>query len=211
VPIVAIVASGGRAIPVVALNYSLFVWGVYMVAEAAVTLLIPRRTLLRRALVSLAVAASLLLIALPFGRVLLNTYSAVATRLAGIAATDPSHDNPGAIRDAVPIAQAAASESDPLSLLNLGSAQYYEAQEWKEQTGSVERYGDAIKTYTSAINASPQGSPVRALAHYNLALAYLGFGDRELARQNFQAAQQICLLPNNLGDTTCLNIREQLK
>jgi hypothetical protein len=209
-PIIAFVVSGGRAIPVVALNYSLLVWGVYMVAEAAVTLLIPRRTLLRRALVTLAVAVSLLLIALPFGRALLNSYSAVATRLAGIAATDPRNGDSSAIPAAVPIAQAAASEGDPLSLLNLGSAQYYDAQEWKEQTGSVDRYGAAIATYSRAVAASPAGSPVQALALYNRALAYLGSGDDRSALQDFRRAQDTCRLPHNLGDSTCLNIRQQL-
>lgn len=209
-PIVAFFVSGGRAIPVAALNYSLLVWGVYMVAEALVTLLMPRRALLRRVVVSLAVLAALALVALPFQRLFLNTYSSVATRLAGIAATAPGTISAGAIPAALEASEAAASDADPLSLLNLGSAQYYDAKAWHDDTGGVERYQAAIATYSRAIDAAPADSPLQALAHYNRALAYLGARDREHTLQDFQAAQQICRLPANLEDLSCINIRQQL-
>jgi len=209
-PIVAFFVSGGAAIPIVALNYSLLVWGVYMVAEAEVTLLIPRMALLRRVIVSLAVLAALLLIALPFQQVFLNAYSSVATRLAGIAATSPTSVGSSAIPDAIKAGEDAASDADPLSLLNLGSAQYYDAKEWQENGGGAVRYQAAIETSGRAIAAAPPNSPLQALAYYNRALAYLGSGDRARTLQDFQRAQEICRLPPSANDTSCVNVRQQL-
>ena len=214
VPIIAFLVSGGKALPIAALNYSLLVWGAYMVAEAAVTLLIPRHALLRRVAVGLVVLATFLATALPFGRVVVNAYSGAATRLAGIAATDPNDSiSPSAFPTALEAGQiaAAATATDPLSLLNLGSAQYYDAQEWREGGNGTGRYADAIATYTRAIAAAPANSPLQALLYYNRALAYRGWGDQERTLRDSGRAQEICGLAPNADDPNCVNIRQQLQ
>ncbi|MBC8077313.1 MAG: hypothetical protein H7Y32_14650, partial [Chloroflexales bacterium] len=209
-PIVAFLISGGRAIALPALNYSLLVWGVYMVAEAVVTLLLPRQALLRRVVVSLAVLSILLAIALPFYQVYSSTYTNAAVRRAGQASNAGGIAPASVISEGVEAAQAPAASGDPLALLELGKIEFYAAQEWEKRGGGNERYQQAIATFDRAIAAAEPNSLTLALIYSNRALAYSRIGDQARTLRDANIALEICRLPRNVDDNNCVDIRKEV-
>jgi hypothetical protein len=197
-----------------ALNYGLLLWGVYVVAEVLVTLLIPRRVLLRRVLVALAALGTMALLFRPVVGDFLEGYAAAATRLAGIESAERpgSPEHAAAASEAVQAgAAAAASDQDVRSQLNLGSALFYSASYWASRGEGNEGYAAAIKSFSGAIQSAPAGSAIQALAYYNRSLAYTEYGDLNRAAADRDIALGLCAAPALSNDGTCAAIIQHVQ
>ncbi|MFV9507736.1 MAG: hypothetical protein AB4911_24560 [Oscillochloridaceae bacterium umkhey_bin13] len=162
-------------IPVAALNYSMLVWGAYLLAEGIVALVAPGKWPLRLAATTLTVLLALALVATPAQAQLrwLEGYIARVQVEQGTMAASPSCEAAAAARNL---------GGDPFST-------------WAIQGDCASASGDwsrAADYYAAAAQAARPGSGEQALAFYNLAVAAEAAGDTQLAQQARISYEQIC-------------------
>ncbi len=171
---------GGRLIPVEALNYSTFVWGAYVLAEALAALAAPGRRAVRLAAVTATTALALALVATPALAHFrwLEGYIARKQVESGVMAAAASC---GAAE------QARALGDDPYST-------------WAIQADCAAAVGDwttAARYYRAAAESAPNGSSDQALALYNLWVAAGRTNDHNLRAQAIEAYRSVCAgIPN---------------
>ncbi len=169
------VLAGGGLIRVEALRYALILWGAAVLADALVATLLPRRRLLRLGAVAAAVALSLVWI----GRPALAHYHWLEGSLARAQVQN------GATAAVLHCAAAATARE-------LGASAYATLLVQADCAGHAGDWTAAARYYLWAVQAAPEGSSRRALAHYNLAVAAGYLGDPSTLIQASGAYQQIC-------------------
>ncbi len=165
----------GRLIPVEALNYGTFVWGVYVLAEALTAIAAPGRRALRLAAVPIATLLALALVAQPAlaHYKWLESYIARKQVEAGVMSSASSCSA---------AEQARAMGGDAYST-------------WAIQGDCAAAAGDweaAARYYLAAAEAAAPGSDQRALALYNLWIVSGNTGDDQLRAGAFTALTQTC-------------------
>lgn len=173
-PVLLYLLSGGQALSVDALNYSTFVWGAYVLAEALAFLLAPGRRQVRLVTVSMATLVALLIVALPaFSHFRwLEGYIARKQVVEGNIAAAPSCGAAG---------EARTFGGDPYSTYLIQGDCAAQAGNW----------ADAAMYYARAAEAAQPNSPERALALYNLSLAAAYLGNQQSSGAAAQDYQQI--------------------
>ncbi|NTU84143.1 MAG: hypothetical protein HGA45_33040, partial [Chloroflexales bacterium] len=167
--------TGGQAIRVAALNYSTFVWGAYVLAEAAAALIAPGRRAVRLAVVSATTLLALALVAQPALAHYrwLEGYIARKQVQSGIMTSAPSCDAAAKARDL---------GADPYSTWAIQADCAASQRDWAL---GVEYYGKAFE-------AAPDGSGEQALALYNLSVAANQAGNTGLAAIADKARGRLC-------------------
>lgn len=158
-----------------ALNYAIFVWGVYVLAEALMAMAAPRNRPLRIGVVAFTTLLALLLVAQPA----LAHYR----WLEGYVARKQVQG--GALASA-PSCAAAASARD------LGSSPWETYLIQGDCAAELRDWGAAAEYYVAAARGAPAGSGEQALALYNLAVMADYLGNAELYRQATEAYMGIC-------------------
>ncbi len=167
--------AGGGLIRVEALRYTLVVWGAAVLADVLVATLLPGRRMLRLVAVAAVVALSLAWI----GRPALAHYYWLEGALARAQVQNGT-------TAAVAHCAAAATARE------LGAGAYTTLLVQADCAGYAGDWTTAARYYLWAVQAAPEGSSRRALAHYNLAVAASYLGDRSTLTQANGAYQQIC-------------------
>lgn len=192
-PVLAYVISGGKIIPEVkALNYGLFIWGSYLLAEGLAAALAPGRRMLRLGLVAAALLTAIAMVAVPAygsyqwlvaytakGQVTSAPASATAEAVAGCGAAEQARDL-GADSFTSFLFQ-----GDCAAALASGFAQQGAA------AAAQRSWADAAGYYAEAFaHAGIPGEQVLAL--YNLSRVAERAGDRDLAEAARVRYFQIC-------------------
>jgi hypothetical protein len=175
VPAAGYLLTGGSFLRVTALNLALFVWGVYVLAEALMAIIAPRRRLLRVGVVVFTTLLALALVAQPAlahynwlqGYVARKQVQAGATAAAGACSAAAN-------------ARALGSAAFETYLIQADCAA--ELREWEQAAGFYLR---------AAETAAPQ-SGEQALALYNLAVMADYLGNPQLYQQARDAYRAIC-------------------
>jgi hypothetical protein len=181
-PVLLYIVSAGRALSIDALNYSTFVWGVYVLSEALVARFMSTLRGLRLPLVVLATLLALLVVARP-------AYAAYRWQV--------GYTAKGQISDAIAVGSAPTSTSetscstgaadalalgnDPFSTYMIQGDCAAVGGDWKESSGYYQQAADS---------ASP-GSGEQALALYNFWNATRRF-DRSQSAAALKQLNQLC-------------------
>lgn len=184
--------GGGQALPIDALNYSTFVWGVYVLAEALVALLLAQRPQLRLPVVVGSTLLALLIVALPasanFGWVVAN-----ATRAQVVESADAGALPPGAITstpaDCVSAVNAQAIGVDAAAAYLLQGDCYAADGQWEQ----------AAELYWQAAQSAAPGSGEQALAYHNLWRTAREAGDERTAAEARRRYDEICAASRSAG------------
>ena len=174
-PVLAYLLTGGQIIRVDALNYAIFVWGAYVLAEALTAMVAPRSRAIRVGFVALATILALAFVARPtFAHYRwLEGYVARKQVQSGAMASASSCSAAGQARD-----------------LGADSFETYMIQ--GDCASELANWGRAAEYYFQAVNSAAQGSAEQAIALYNLSVA-LSYTDNDRAFQQAVAAfNQLC-------------------
>jgi tetratricopeptide (TPR) repeat protein len=166
---------GDRLIRVEALNYALFVWGAYVLAEALVAMAAPGRRALRIAVVLAATLLAMAIVARPA----LANYRWLESYVAR------KQVQSGAIESATSCF--AANEAR-----ELGANAYQTYMVQGDCASELGDWAEAADYYLQAARAAPDGSSDQALALYNLAVALSYTGDRGSYNQALDLFEQSC-------------------
>jgi hypothetical protein len=179
------VVGGGRALPIDALNYSTFIWGAYVLAEALVALFLAQRPQLRLPVVIGTTLLALLIVAAPayanFGWVVAN-----ATRTQVVENADAGALPPGAITstpaDCVAAVSAQAIGVDTAVAYLLQGDCYAADRQWEQ----------AANFYWQAAQTAAPGSGEQALAYHNLWRTAREAGNERTAAEARRLYDEIC-------------------
>lgn len=174
-PMLGYLLTGGRLIRVESLNYSTFVWGAYVLAEALVAIFTPGRRQLRIAIVTASTLLALLVVAQPVAAQYRWLESYVARKQVQSGAVD-SAASCGAAADA--------------RILGADSFATYMIQ--GDCAAQLQQWEQAARFYLQAAEAAPEGSGERALAVYNLAVALSYTSNDALYREAVATYREIC-------------------
>lgn len=169
------VLAGDQLVRIEALRYGLAVWGTTVLADALVSTLLPGRRILRLGAVGAAVVLSLLWM----GRPALAHYYWLEGSLARAQVQNGT-------------TAAAAHCTAAATARELGANAYATLLVQADCAGYTGDWTTAARYYLWAVQAAPEGSSRRALAHYNLAVAAGYLGDHSTLTQASGAYQQIC-------------------
>lgn len=196
----------GSAFPVAIVNISTFIWGVYMLGEACVALIIPSRKALRTVVVGLLLVISLI-VSIPHVVIIFNET---------LSRTTVSH-----VQETLtlPEVMGGAPSNELMETAKNGFEAAFEARTRGGEPYSsyisqgnnaliISQYEDAANSYRQAVEAAPPDSPEQALAYHNLALAYQKAGDAEAARRAFEQSGDICAQRGLALDPACRQISQ---
>jgi tetratricopeptide (TPR) repeat protein len=158
-----------------ALNQAIFVWGVYVLAEALMALAAPRRRGLRIFVVAVTTLLALLLVARPA----LAHYRWLESYVAR------KQVQSGVVASADSCAAAASARS-------LGSAPADTYLIQGDCAAAVGDWAQAAEFYLQAARNAPPGSSNQALALYNLSVATAYTGNAQLSDQSAQTFFELC-------------------
>jgi tetratricopeptide (TPR) repeat protein len=174
-PIMNYVLAGDRLIRIDALNFALFVWGVYVLAEALVALIAPGRGALRIALVTTAALVAIIFMARPALANYRWLESYVARKQVQSGATE-----------------SASSCSAATEARDLGASAFETYMIQGDCASELGQWRQAAEYYFQAANVAPRGSGDQALALYNLSVALSYTDDRRAYQQALGLYQQLC-------------------
>lgn len=167
--------TGGNLLRINALNHALFVWGVYVLAEALVALAAPRNRGLRIGVVTTATVLALAFVAQPA----LAHYQWLESYVARKQLQEGAVESASSCSAA---ANARALGSDAFETYMIQGDCASELRDWRQ----------AANYYLQAAQSAEPRSGERALALYNLAVAANFLNDRQVYRQAVEAYQTIC-------------------
>lgn len=201
--------SGGKAIPEIdALNYSIFIWGAYILAEALVAMLIPERRRLRLFLVGATVILAVAVSALPAYGSYQWFVAYTAKGQVGGAPTAPAQAAETAASCDLAAEQARALGADIFSTyLFQGDCAVGEAHALTDRgdlNGAARKWREAAGHYNNALNAATTPSQ-QVLALYNIEQAAQNAGDRNTADSAQGLYRRLCAGPAQ-GQAICAQI-----
>jgi tetratricopeptide (TPR) repeat protein len=181
-PVLLYLISGGHALSIDELNYSTFVWGVYVVCEAALARFLPGRRDVRLAVVIVMPLLAVLLVAQP-------AYASYRWRV--------GYTAKGQVADAAAVGAAPTGVSEVNCAAagdarNLGNDPYSTYMIQGDCAAVMGDWQEAVGYYRAAVDLTPADSSERALALYNLWNVARRTGDKALTTAALDQTIQLC-------------------
>jgi tetratricopeptide (TPR) repeat protein len=183
-PVLAYALTGGSIVRINALNFALFVWGVYVLAEALCAMFAPSNRPLRIGVVTAATLLALAIVAQPAYAHYRWLESYVARQQV----------QSGAEASAVSCGAATAITGSGVQ----AAQAYLILGDCAAETGN---WLQAAQHYAQASRVAPEGSDERALAIYNLVVA-LSYTDNQGAYQDARRAYELLCATQSPGTQT---------
>ena len=158
-PVLLYIVSGGKALSINGLNYSTFIWGVYVFSEALVARFLATRSSLRLPLVTIVTLLALLIVARPvYASYRWQVSYTAKGQVADAVAVGAAPTSTNATNCTAGAADALALGSDPFSTYMIQGDCAAIAEDWEKSSAY----------YQDAVTIAAPGSDEQVLALYNL-------------------------------------------